>query len=225
MERGQRVACGLPQAGQATGLHTKKKSVRAREQCRADVVTQRQAFHERLAGVAQSRLVFLDETGAKTNMTRLYARARKGTRALDYAPHGHWNTTTLVAALTAQGASAPMVLDGPMDRACFEAYVGQVLIPALTSGSIVVMDNLAAHKSPAITQMLHRAGIDLWYLPPYSPDLNPIELMWAKLKASLRGAKARTQEALVEAIAQALEEVTPEHSRNFFCHCFVCEQS
>ena len=175
--------------------------------------------------MTQSRLVFLDETGAKTNMTRLYARARKGKRAFDYVPQGHWNTTTLVAALTSQGASAPMVLDGPMDRVCFEAYVGQVLIPALPPGSILVMDNLAAHKSPAIAEMLHAAGIELWYLPPYSPDLNPIELMWAKLKAALRSAEARTQEALLEAIAKGLEEVTSEHSRNFFRHCFVCEQS
>ena len=171
------------------------------------------------------RLVFLDETGAKTNMTRLYARAKKGERALDYAPHGHWSTTTLVAALTAQGAVAPMVLDGPMDRVSFEAYVEQALIPALVPGSIVVMDNLAAHKSPTITQMLHAAGAELWYLPPYSPDLNPIELMWSKVKAALRRAKARTQEALLDAIAKALEDVTPEQSHNFFCHSVVCMQS
>lgn len=173
----------------------------------------------------RSRLVFIDETGAKTNMTRLYARARKGERAVDYAPHGHWSTTTLVAALTPQGATAPMVLDGPMDRVCFEAYVGQVLIPAITPGCIIVMDNLAAHKSHLVAQMLQAAGATLWYLPPYSPDFNPIELMWAKVKTSLRSAKARTQEALIEAIAHALEEVTPEQSHNFFCHSFVCMQS
>jgi len=169
--------------------------------------------------------VFLDETGAKTNMTRLYARARKGERALEYAPHGHWSTTTLVAALTSQGATAPMVLDGPMDRVSFEAYVEQVLIPALAPGSVVVMDNLACHKSHSVAQMLHAASIELWYLPPYSPDLNPIELMWAKVKGFLRSAKARTQEALFEAIAQSLQDITPEHSHNFFCHCFVCMQS
>lgn len=172
-----------------------------------------------------SRLVFLDETGAKTNMTRLYARAKKGERALDYAPHGHWSTTTLVAALTAQGAVAPMVLDGPMDRVSFEAYVEQVLIPALAPGSIVVMDNLTAHKSPAIAEMLHDAGAELWYLPPYSPDLNPIELMWSKVKAALRSTKARTQQALFDAIAEALENVTSEQSHNFFCHSCVRMQS
>ena len=192
---------------------------------RADVVAQRKAFQERFADVDYSRLVFLDETGAKTNMTRVYARAKKGKRALDYTPHGHWSTTTLVAALTVQGATAPMVLDGPMDRICFEAYVAQVLIPALAPNSIVIMDNLAAHKSPVIVQRLHDAGAQLWYLPPYSPDFNPIELMWSKVKATLRSAKARTQEALMKTIAQALEEITPEHSHNFFRHSFVCMQS
>lgn len=188
-------------------------------------MAQRQAFHEKLAGVDRSRLVFLDETGAKTNMTRLYARAKKGKRALDYTAHGHWSTTTLIAALTLQGAKAPMVLDGPMDRTCFEAYVAQVLIPALAPGSNVVMDNLAAHKSPDIVQRLHAAGAQLLYLPPYSPDFNPIELMWSKIKTALRSAKAHTQEALLAAIAQALGDITPERSYNFFCHLFVCLQN
>ena len=188
-------------------------------------MAQRRVFCETLAVVNRSRLVFIDETGAKTNMTRLYARTRKGKRALDYAPHGHWGTTTLIAALTAQGATAPMVLDGPMDRASFEAYVAQVLIPAISPGSIVVMDNLAAHKSHAVAQMLEAAGATLCYLPPYSPDFNPIELMWSKVKAYLRSVKARTQETLLEAIAQALEDITPEQSHNFFCHSFVCMQS
>ena len=186
---------------------------------------QRRAWHERLAHVDGSRFVFLDETGAKTNMTRLYARAKKGKRAVDYTPHGHWSTTTLVAALTAQGPIAPMVLDGPMDRTCFEAYVEQFLIPELSPNCIVVMDNLAAHKSLAVAEMLRAAGATLWYLPPYSPDFNPIEQMWSKVKAALRSAKARTQEALYDAIAQALEDVTPEQSQNFFNHSFVCMQS
>ena len=175
----------------------------------------------RVAHVAASRLVFLDETGAKTNMSRAYGRARKGQRVVDYAPHGHWSTTTLVAGLTWSKAVAPMVLDGPMDGLCFEAYVAQVLIPALEPGAIVVMDNLAAHKSPAVARLLEEAGVALWYLPPYSPDFNPIEQMWSKVKASLRRAKARTQEGLYEAIAQALEEITPEDSHGFFCHCLV----
>lgn len=171
-----------------------------------------------MAEVGPSRLVFLDETGAKTNMTRRFARARKGQRAVDYAPHGHWNTTTLVAGLAWSGAVAPMVLDGPMDGLCFEAYVGQVLIPALAPGAVVVMDNLAAHKSPSIRELLHEARAELWYLPPYSPDLNPIEQMWSKVKAALCAAKARSQEALWEAIAAALKEISADDSHRFFRH-------
>ena len=154
-------------------------------------------------------------------MTREYARSRKGKRAVDYAPHGHWNTTTLVAGLSCQGAVAAMVLDGPMDTYSFEAYVSQVLVPALEPGTIVVMDNLSAHKSPASAKLLQDAGIELWFLPPYSPDFNPIELMWSKVKTSLRKAKARTQELLWKAIASALENVSHEDSSNFFHHCFV----
>ncbi len=106
-------------------------------------------------------------------MTRAHARARKGKRAVDYAPHGHWNTTTLIAGITCESAVAPMVLDGPMDAPCFEAYVEQMLIPSLSPGAIVVMDNLSAHKPAAIARLLREAGMDGWYLPPYSPDFNP----------------------------------------------------
>lgn len=167
------------------------------------------------------RLIFLDETGAKTNMTRLFARARRGQRSVDHAPQGHWNTTTLVAAITYAGPIAPMVLDGPMDRLAFEAYVEQVLVPAVPRGAIVVMDNLSAHQAPGIERLLQQAGAELRYLPPYSPDFNPIELMWSKVKEALRAAKARTQEELWRAIAQALAQVTPQEARAFFCHCAV----
>jgi len=154
-------------------------------------------------------------------MTRAFARTRKGQRAVDYAPQGHWNTTTLVAAVTLESALAPMVLDGPMDAVAFEAYVERVLIPALPAGAIVVMDNLSAHKGSAIARLLHDAGAELWYLPPYSPDLNPIELMWAKVKSALRRAKARTQEELCDAIAAALAQITPSDTRRFFYHSAV----
>jgi transposase len=167
-------------------------------------------------------LVFLDETSAKTNMTRRYGRAQRGERVLDYAPHGHWNTTTLVAAITWEAAIAPMVLDGPMDSPSFEAYVEQVLLPELPASSIVVMDNLAAHKSQTIQKLFDDAGITLRYQPPYSPDLNPIELVWSKVKNGLRTAKARTQEQLHDAIAGALEQITPKDIQGFFRHCSVC---
>lgn len=172
-----------------------------------------------MAHVEPSRLVFLDETGAKTNMTRAYGRARKGERVVDYAPHGHWSTTTLVAGLTCSKAVAPMVLDGPMDSVSFEAYLAQVLIPALERGAIIVMDNLSAHKSPAVARLLQEAGVELWYLPPYSPDFNPIEQMWFKIKQTLRSLAARTFEGLIHAIGIALEEVTKHDLVGWFTHC------
>ena len=158
-------------------------------------------------------------------MVRLYGRAQKGARVLDYAPHGHWNTTTLVAAITWQSAIAPMVLDGPMDRVSFEAYVEQVLIPELNSDAIIVMDNLSAHKSKTIQKLFGDAGIELHYQPPYSPDFNPIELMWSKVKNSLRTAKARTQGQLYNAIAQALKQITSQDTQGFFRHCNVAINS
>jgi transposase len=182
---------------------------------------QRQGWIEQLKRVDVGRLIFLDETGAKTNMTRGFARARKGQRAVDYAPHGHWNTTTLVAAITSDSAIAPMLLDGPMDTVAFETYVEQVLVPVLPAGAIVVMDNLPPHKSPAIPKLLSKAGAELWHLPPYSPDFNPIELMWAKVKSFLRGAKARTQEELSNAVAAALATITPSDTEGFFKRAFV----
>ena len=154
-------------------------------------------------------------------MTRAYARARRGDRAVDYAPHGHWNTTTLVAGVTCQAAVAPMVLDGPMDAPAFDAYLGQVLIPALPHGSVVVMDNLPAHRTASVAALIREAGLELRYLPPYSPDLNPIELMWAKVKGHLRSVKARTKDELHDAIAEALAKISPNDAKGFFCHCGV----
>jgi len=168
------------------------------------------------------RLVFLDETGAKTNMTRRYGRARKGVRADDRAPHGHWNTTTLLAAVSWKGASAPMVLDGALDRDAFEAYVEQCLVPTLHPGNIVVLDNLGAHKTPKGIALIEATGAEVRFLPPYSPDFNPIEQMWSKVKNDLRTAKARTQETLWTAVAQALARVTPDDARGWFKHCLVC---
>lgn len=132
-------------------------------------MAQRSAWRERLKHVDLKRLVFLDESGAKTNMTRLYARSKKGQRALDYAPRGHWSTTTMVAGVTWSAPIAPMVLDGPMDADAFEAYVAQVLAPALPPASIVVMDNLSPHKTGSIEPMIQNAQSELWYLPRIAP--------------------------------------------------------
>ena len=183
---------------------------------------QRRAWRKWLTAADPRRLVFLDETGAKTNMTRCFARARKGQCAVDYAPHGHWNTTTLVAGISWDAVIAPMVLDGPMNSAAFTAYVEQMLIPALPKCSMVVMDNLSAHKSPPIVELIGASGSELRYLPSYSPDYNPIELMWSKVKTILRSRQPRTQEALYEAIAAALRQITPSDIRGYFFHCGVC---
>lgn len=174
-----------------------------------------------MAALDPARLVFIDETGAKTNMTRRYARALRCLRAVDRAPAGHWNTTTLVAGITLAGAIAPMSLDGPMDSEAFETYLVHILIPALGPEAIVVMDNLPAHKTAAVTAAFEQAGVQTRYLPPYSPDFNPIELMWSKIKTFLRAAKARTRQELDQAIADALSTITSEDAQGFFRHCFV----
>src|SRR5438477_1846767 len=137
-----------------------------------------------------SRFVFRDKTALTTKMTRLYGRSRRGGRLVGAVPHGHWHTTTFIAGLRQSGIIAPMVLDGPMTGAAFRAYVEQALAPALQPGDAVVMDNLAAHKMAGIEEAIAAAGANLLYLPPYSPDLNPIEQFFAKLKALLRKAAA-----------------------------------
>jgi len=180
------------------------------------VAAERAAWKASQPEIDIHRLVFIDETGASTKMARLYGRSPCGQRCVAALPHGHWKTTTFVGALRATGMTAPMVLDGPMDGPAFEAYLTQVLVPTLRPGDIVVMDNLPAHKPAAVSLTIEAAGAQLLYLPPYSPDLNPIEMAFAKLKASLRKAAARSIEALIEAIAAALPALTPQEAMNFF---------
>ena len=164
----------------------------------------RLAWFEAQPELDPARLVFIDETGASTKMARLRGRAPRGARCRAAIPHGHWKTTTLVAALRLEGMTAPMVIDGAMNGEAFRAYVGHVLAPSLSPGDIVVMDNLPAHKVGGVREMIEAAGARLLYLPPYSPDFNPIEQAFAKLKALLRKAAARTLDALQTAIAAAL---------------------
>ena len=161
------------------------------------------------------RFVFLDETGATTKMTTLYGWAPRGERLVDAAPFGHWHTTTLVAGLRASGLVAPFVIGGAMNGAAFRAYVERVLVPELRRGDVVVMDNLAAHKAPGVREAIRAAGAGLLYLPAYSPDLNPIEQVFAKLKALLRRAAARTKEALWDAIGLLTTRFTPDECRNY----------
>ena len=165
-----------------------------------------------------SRFVFLDETGLNTKMTRLYGRAPRGERLAATVPHGHWRTTTFIAGLRQSGVIAPLVLDGPMTGAAFRAYVEQALVPALKPGDVVVMDNLAAHKVAGIEQAIALAGASLLYLPPYSPDLNPIEQLIAQLKALLRKAVARTKEALWTTAGQLLDLILPSQCRNYLAN-------
>lgn len=159
--------------------------------------------------------MFLDETGATTNMVRRYGWGPRSERLVDAAPHGHWRTTTFLAGLRSTGIIAPLVLDGPMTGEAFRAYVEQFLAPSLAPGDVVVMDNLAAHKVAGIREAITAAGASVLYLPPYSPDLNPIEQMFAKLKALLRKAAARTRVALWETIGRLLDTFSPAECRNY----------
>ena len=155
-------------------------------------------------------------SGATTKMARLYGRAPRGERCRAAVPYGHWKTTTFTAGLRAGGLAAPMILDGPMDGDAFRAYVTQVLVPELERGDVVVMDNLPAHKVSGVRNAIEAAGAKLLYLPPYSPDLNPIEMAFAKLKALLRAAAARTIPDLWDALKNALDAFTPNECQNYF---------
>ena len=149
-------------------------------------------------------------------MARLYGRARRGERCVGAIPHGHWKTTTFVGGLRSDGMTAPMVLDGPMDGAAFIAYVEQVLVQTLKPGDIVVMDNLPAHKPARVRHAIEQAGAHLRLLPPYSPDLNPIEMAFSKFKATLKRIAARTVDQLHDAIVTALKEIKPAECKNYF---------
>jgi transposase len=162
------------------------------------------------------RFVFLDETAATTAMTRLYGWGQRGERLVDAAPWGHWKTSTVIAGLRSDGVIAPCVLDGAMTGELFRAYVEQILAPALTPGDVVVMDNLPVHKVAGVEAAIRAAGASLLYLPSYSPDLNPIEQLFAKLKALLRKAAARTKDVLWTTIGTLLDQFTPDECANYF---------
>lgn len=165
------------------------------------------------------RLVFLDETWTKTNMTRLYARAPAGERVVDRVPHGHWKTSTFLAALRAGALTAPVVFDGAVNGVIFQEYVRNHLAPTLRPGDIVVMDNLSSHKVKGVRKAIRAAGARLAYLPPYSPDLNPIEKVFSKLKAMLRKHGGRTVDALWNRIGNLIDKFAPIECQNYFRHC------
>lgn len=195
-----------------------KKTLRAAEQDRPDIRDARKQWRMDREGIDARRFRFIDESGAKTNMVRTHGRCPKGQRLLSSAPAGHWKTTTMLAAIGLEGVDAPWTLDGAMDADAFEVYVEHVLVPTLRGGEIVVLDNLSSHKRPRVAELIQDAGAEVWYLPPYSPDLNPIEEMWSKVKQILRSLAARTVDDLVTAIGEALKQVTTNDILGWFTH-------
>jgi transposase len=217
----RRLACSLPAIHYVLadlGL-TYKKTLRASEQDRADIAAAREQWRKEFAQAASGSLVFLDESAAKTNMTRLRGRAPRGQRVHDHAPAGHWCATTMIGAIRLAGSTACMTIEDATDTEVFRAFVQQVLIPTLKPGDVVVMDNLSSHKKPV--RRLEQSGMHVRFLPPYSPDFNPIEKMWSKVKTALRAAKARAA-ALNDAIADALAAITPEDAAGWFASCGYC---
>ena len=163
-------------------------------------------------------MVFLDETGLNTVMARLYGRSPRGCRCLSPLPHGHWQTSTFIAALRCDRIDAPFLVEGPMDSEVFTAYLEYVLCPQLRPGDTLILDNLSSHKVPSVSRLLSSCGAQVRYLPPYSPDLNPMEQAIAKFKAHLRQAAARTLQELIGAVANALDSFSASHCQAFFRH-------
>lgn len=192
-----------------------KKSLHASEQDRPDVARRRTRWQKYQGRLDPKRLVFIDETWAKTNMTRRHGRCARGARLVAKVPHRRWRTLTFLAALRCDRIEAPCVIDGPINGINFLAYVEQSLLPTLSTGDIVIMDNLGSHKRQAIRQLIRAAGAKLFFLPPYSPDLNPIEQVFAKLKALLRKADERTGEATWRRIGALLDHFSPQECANY----------
>jgi transposase len=198
------------------GVLLQKKTIHAAEQDRPDVAQRRIQWRAWAEKVDPRRLIFIDETWATTNMTRLRGRAHRGERLVAKTPHGHWKTTTLIGALRVGGVPCSLLMDGAVNGDVFEAFVEQVLIPALTPGDIVVMDNLSSHKREGVQARIEAAGAQLLYLPPYSPDFNPIEMIFSKIKQLLRSLANRTREALWQSMQNVLDQITPSDA----IHCF-----
>lgn len=188
----------------------------ASEQDRPDVAHKRRKWAAFQAKIDPKRLIFLDETWIKTNMTRTYGRCPKGERLRAKVPHGHWKTLTFIGALRLEGLTAPWVLDGPVDGESFLAYVERCLVPILKQGDIVVMDNLGSHKRKAVRAAIRKAGAKLFLLPKYSPDFNPIEQVFSKIKALMRKAAERTVDAVWKRLGSLLKSISPLEAANYF---------
>jgi transposase len=196
-------------------IDARKKSLHAAEQDRADVAAARQSWRETQGSLNIDRLVFIDETWAATNMTRKRGRAPRGERLVAGVAHGHWKTTTFVGALRTSGLTAPAVFDGAINGQSFLAYVHEVLVPTLRPGDIVILDNLSSHEIQGVRAAIEAVGGEVRYLPPYSPDLDPIEQLFSKLKALLRKISARTVPALWDAIGRLVAAFDPEECFNY----------
>jgi transposase len=199
--------------------HLQKKTLRAAEQERPDVAEQRALWRGRQIELDPERLVFLDETWATTNMTRLRGRALRGARVVDSVPHGHGKTTTLIAALDLHGLRCSMELDGAVNQLAFQAFVAQVLAPTLRPGDLVILDNLSSHRGVCVSELVQGVQAERVYLPPYSPDLNPIELAFSKIKQALRSLAVRTVDKLWNCMQGVLDRVTGADAAGFFQHC------
>jgi transposase len=200
-------------------LHAQKKTGHASEQERADVRAKRQRWFDQQDDLMPARLIFLDEFGTNTKMARTFGRSKRGQRCRASIPHGHWKTTTLVAGLSLDGIVAPMIFDGAMDGDMFRAYVSHLLVNVLRPGDIVICDALPAHKVSGIKECLELAGARLLFLPPYSPDFNPIENAFSQIKAILKNIAARTRQELQAAITTAIDAVSSQNAKNYFKAC------
>lgn len=212
-------------SAQAHEAATQKKSLYAAERDSQRVQQAREAFGEEVSTIDPGRLKFIDESGANLAMSRLFGRAPIGARVVGSVPDDHGPNVTMVGALGLEGLSAAMSFEGAMNGAVFRTFVEKVLAPTLSVGDVVVMDNLSAHKVCGIREAIESKGARVMYLPPYSPDFSPIEQCWSKVKTWLRKAKARTVEALDEAIVDALAQVTSSDAQAWFQHCGYCVHS
>lgn len=193
--------------------------LRASEQDRPDVAERRAEWVVRQAGLDPEKLIFLDECGVKTNLARTHGRSLQGTRLVAKVPYGHWKSTTFVAGIGLRGWVAPLVIDGALNGELFRAYVEQHLAPQLHEGDVLILDNLQCHKVSGVREALRRVGADLLHLPPYSPDFNPIEQAFSKLKRLLRTAAPRTVDALWHACGDLLAKFTSSELKNYLAHC------
>jgi transposase len=201
------------------GPASQKKSLRASEQDNERVAAQRQFWQRESRHINPAQFVFVDESGITTEMTRRYGRALNGARVDEGVPAGNWRTLTVLGAVSVSGWVAVMSIESPTDGDVFLAYLKEVLCPQLKPGQLVVMDNLGAHKVDGVREIIKQTGASLCYLPPYSPDFNPIEKCWAQMKQKLRALKARSVTTLQQALGQALATLTPQNAANYFRHC------